>query len=156
MKKLFAFLPLLFFVLLFACSEQEIHPVIEHEVTLEKSKAPVVPFNYSFDVRLDEVLDYVPNFSRHQILQGSGNATHLGLTTYRLEETIDMTVFPWTALAHVDLTAANGDMLTIEYSSSINPETFPDLSIEGAGMVIGGTGRGAPLAIGITGRNHPF
>lgn len=141
MKKKFSFLSLLFLVLLIACSEQETQPVFEDEITLEKSKTPVVPFEYNFNVQLDRIIDYVPDDYLHQVLVGSGKAIHMGLTTYQLEEVVDFTVFPWTAQAHVDMTAANGDLLTVEYSSVVDPSNFPDLIIQGEGVVVGGDGR---------------
>ena len=122
------------------------------EPTLKSNKVPV-PFSAVFSVWLTEAPAPVDGVLE-QVEYGISNAphpTHMGITEFYNEEIIYLSantgivpweeVDPWTAVANVTLTAANGDQMKVIINYTLDPKAFPQLKAEGIGTVNGGTGR---------------
>jgi len=123
-----------------------------NELTLKSNKVPV-PFSATFSVWLPEVP--VPVDGRfEQVEYGNSIAphpNHMGVTELYNEEVIYLSegtgylpweeVDPWTAVADVTLTAANGDQMNVLVNYILDPTGFPLFYCEGTGTVNGGTGR---------------
>ena len=107
-------------------------------MAIEEAKVSEVPIKSSFDVTLTEVIedDHI-----HQVLEGQGIATHLGKIDFKMEEVVDFTTMPWTAVAEAVQIAGYGDELHVSWESTVKPINYPILTIEGAGLIDGGTGR---------------
>ncbi|MBN2638107.1 MAG: hypothetical protein JXR65_03350 [Bacteroidales bacterium] len=156
MKKLrFFFFISLLFIFSAGCSDfvtdsSDFTP--NDELMLMSKKVPV-PFSATFSVWLTE--EPVPIDGRfEQAEYGSSVAphpTHMGVTEFYSEEVIYLSegtgylpweeVDPWNAVAHVTLTAANGDQMNVEVNYILDPTGFPLFYCEGTGTVDGGTGR---------------
>jgi len=123
-----------------------------NELTLKSNKVPV-PFSATFSVWIPE--EPIPvNGGFEQAEYGNSVAphpTHMGVTELYNEEVITFSegtgylpwedVDPWTAVAHVILTAANGDQMNILVNYMLDVRGFPLFYGEGTGTVDGGTGR---------------
>jgi len=122
------------------------------ELTLKSNKVPV-PFSATFSVWIPE--EPVPVDGRfEQVEYGNSIAphpNHMGVTELYNEEVIYLSantgyvpwpeVDPWTAVANVSLTAANGDQMDVLVTYILDPTGFPLFYCEGTGTVNGGTGR---------------
>ncbi len=156
MKKasLYLFLIAVIFAMI-GCSEFISEPTdlnAEDELILKSNKVPV-PFSAAFNVWLTE--EPVPMDGRiEQEEFGSSFAphpTHMGVTSLYNEEVLYFSegtgylpweeVDPWTAVAHVTLTAAKGDQMNIVVNYMLDVRGFPQFTAEGTGTVDGGTGR---------------
>lgn len=156
MKKvcLFSFLIVVIF-LLAGCSDFISEPSdlnSANDLTLKSNKVPV-PFSAVFSVWLTE--EPVPVDGRFEQEEfGSSVAphpTHMGVTSLYNQEVLYFSegtgylpweeVDPWTAVAHVTLTAANGDQMNVLVNYMLDVRGFPQFVGEGTGTVDGGTGR---------------
>lgn len=123
-----------------------------NEVTLKSNKVPV-PFSAVFGVWLPE--EPVPMDGRfEQVEYGTSIAphpNHMGVSSLYNQEVIYFSegtgylpweeVDPWTAVANVTLTAANGDQMNIVVNYTLVVTGFPLFYCEGTGTIDGGTGR---------------
>lgn len=121
---------------------------LEVKSTLKAKKIHTVPFKSTFTCGGEEITPEEPDGLYHQLVYGSGNATHMGKTDLLIEdESIDMTDLEHcTAEADVVFTAANGDELWFHYSSEFDLTTgFVEPYIiyvrDAMGAIEGGTGR---------------
>jgi hypothetical protein len=112
------------------------------EAALKGAKKHPVPFKSKFVCRS---IDFYQNEGEdfwHQVLEGEGNATHMGKTTLNIPDELlypDAAWYNWTATADVILTAANGDELHFSYASAFI-YVLP-VHVIGEGPITGGTGR---------------
>lgn len=130
------------FLLIAGCSKLEIQPDPLNsgdDGALKSAKIHPVPFKASFEVWSYPAAPV--NGILEQIVEGNGNATHLGKTTIYVNEEIDLRGFPWLGAYDIIFTAANGDQLFGVYTSDIDPSSFPELTGVGNGTITGGTGR---------------
>jgi hypothetical protein len=120
------------------------------ETVLKSTKNHAVPFKSKFTCGGEEITPEEPDGLFHQMVYGSGNATHLGKTELLIpDEGINMDVFSncYTENVLVILTTANGDELWLSYSSTfdLTPmlEDPPGVVYvrDAMGSIDGGTGR---------------
>lgn len=82
-------------------------------------------------------------------LTGTGNATHLGLFTYKLQAELNLPTL--SAKASASLAAADGSMLFLEGTGQGTPTDVPGVvSIAETYMITGGTGRFAGATGNVT------
>jgi hypothetical protein len=97
-----------------------------------------VPFKGS----LEGVVTITPVDSQFAFvrIQGTGNATHLGLFTVDIPHLVDRQAR--TGIGTYTFTAANGDTLTADFTGQATPTASPTiLSIVEIAVITGGTGR---------------
>lgn len=120
------------------------------EAVLKGAKKHAVPFKSTFTCGGEEITPGEPDGLIHQMVYGSGKATHLGKTGLLIpDEGIDMSNFPLCSTTDVEviLTAANGDELWFSYASEfdLTPmlEDPPGIVFvrDAMGTIEGGTGR---------------
>ena len=76
----------------------------------------------------------------HVLIEGTGNATHLGRFTVEIPHLVSFATF--TGSGTYVFTAANGDTLTADFTGVATPTGNPDeLAIVENAIVTGGTGR---------------
>lgn len=121
---------------------------VNDQSSLKSAQMNVVPFKSTFTCGGEEIIPEEPDGFFHQLVYGSGNATHMGKTELLIaDESIDMTDMEnCIAEADVVFTAANGDELWFHYSSAFDLTTgFVEPYIiyvrDAIGTVYGGTGR---------------
>jgi hypothetical protein len=130
------------FLLIAGCSKLEIQPDPLNsgdDGALKSAMKHLVPFKASFEVWSYPAAPV--NGILEQIVEGIGNASHLGKTTIYVNEVIDLRGFPWLGGYDIIFTAANGDQLYGVYTSDIDPSSFPELTGAGTGSFAGGSGR---------------
>jgi len=120
------------------------------ETVLKGTKNHAVPFKSEITCGGEEITPAEPDGLFHQMVYGSGNATHMGKTELLIpDEGIDMSNFPLCTTTDVEviLTAANGDELWFSYASEfdLTPmlEDPPGIVYvrDAMGIIGGGTGR---------------
>ena len=84
------------------------------------------------------------------LIEGTGNATHLGLFTVEIPHLVNMATR--TATGSYEFTAANGDTLTADFTGQASPTTPGVLSIMETATITGGTGRFAGATGSFTSR----
>lgn len=84
------------------------------------------------------------------LINGAGNATHLGRFTVRIPHLVNMVTR--TATGSYEFTAANGDTLTADFTGQATPATPGVLSIAETATITGGTGRFAGATGSFTGK----
>lgn len=151
-KFLFVFSLLLFMMI--SCTKETMTPesISSEDVILQKNGHVdnLVPFKANFTAYIDEITHMPPPPPKVQIVKGTGNFTHLGLTNLTMEQSWyppgppPYTIpYSGTGFGSLEFVAANGDILLAEYtngegyheSESVVYVTFT------AHFVEGGTGR---------------
>ena len=140
------------FLLIAGCSKLDTQPDLlnsSDDVTLKKGKKHPVPFKSKFAVwGVSEVPifsddpEIVDPIGMHLIVEGSGNATHMGKTKLIIDEDFYFMPPPnnFPLLAVITFISANKDEVYADFTGYIVP-TFPNITIYGEGIINGGTGR---------------
>lgn len=114
----------------------------KEEAVFKGSKKHAVPFKSNFECwSIDFFPDGEVADKYHQVLEGSGNASHMGKAKMEIPDELLYTAdfVDWTATADVILTAANGDKLFFSYASAFIYKA--ETHVIGHGPITGGTGR---------------
>lgn len=153
-KTTFIFSLLLFLIL--GCSDDTmtLESISEEDAVLQKKSVKVEkfkPFKAEFTAYIDEVTHMPPPPPKEQVVKGSGNFTHLGLTNLTMLQSWYPPVgqppfippYTGTGFGSLEFVAANGDILLAEYT---NGEGFHESDTKvhvtfKADFVNGGTGR---------------
>ena len=151
MKDLNRFLLLgLVLMLIAGCSKTEIEPdplVPGNETALKGAKVQMVPLKSAFETWLvseEYIFSGETPIGLHVVVEGSGNANHLGKTTLTVDQEwyFPMTPGPLTGESVLTMTAANGDILTFDFEGiMIINQSIGKIDISGTCEITGGTGR---------------
>lgn len=117
---------------------QPISSQLDNSVVNKSLKGHFVPIKGSFSVTAATTgpgsYDYY--------VKGTGNVSHLGLTTFKLGNSFDYSVpLPWPATGKIEFKAANGDQLYGSFSGTVDINSQGIFIISYNGSFNGGTGR---------------
>lgn len=139
----YAFLISLVLLIFTACSKQDIVP--EQQGQAHKS-AISVPFKGMIEVSVFQVIQQPPPPPLEQLVHGEGRVSHLGKTRLTIDQYWWPTEFPGepdTGSGRIFFSAANGDILLVEYEDGLAYDLSPEsLEITFTGYFKdGGSGR---------------
>lgn len=146
MKDLNRFLLLGFVLVLIAgCSKMEMEPDplnSGNDNALKGAKVQMVPFKSAFDtwkVSEEYILAGEIPIGFHVVVEGNGEANHLGKTAITVDQEwyFPMTAGPLTGTSLITLTAANGDMIKVDFNGELYPnQDWSYMKISGTGTII--------------------
>ncbi len=122
--------------------------------SIQKQNKPkeTVPFKAHFTVTQEVIQAPGPGTPLIVFSHGTGEASHMGKTTYEATVTIDVSATPVSAIDTTTLTAANGDQIFFNSIAIVgDPDANGNSIITLTSTITGGTGRFAHASGTLTG-----